>query len=383
MWQNRIVRLSGLVFGICVSATGIARAESNEAVDNGANTRSPSASELQRRIVRNQKRYDALDVEIGILSSIQHKLEDSLAKIEKVTFNASAAQAFLEALKTASAGGQRKGSTDYSELKRWALELRIENVRFKPTFSTKERDSPVFQDIVSKLRDDDSSPEPAHAVSGVFDRIDDLDEVTGKAKLEETLTEARKAFSNMASLQDFFNASKKTLQTLYSGALERTKAEKKTRKDEQERLAKDTTEADNELEQLNKKNRERDSNLTTAIYLMIAVLVVLFLIMRTFSPEVQAQIIERRTLVEIIGMAFILLTIIILATGEKIERSVVGTLLGTIGGYIFGQQMRNDRIRKEDSPNKEVGQSKATEPTPAPLPTVPSAGAPPTEVSPS
>lgn len=41
-------------------------------------------------------------------------------------------------------------------------------------------------------------------------------------------------------------------------------------------------------------------------------------------------------------MAFMLITIIILGTGEKNSEESVGTLLGSIAGYIFGR-MGNER----------------------------------------
>jgi hypothetical protein len=36
-------------------------------------------------------------------------------------------------------------------------------------------------------------------------------------------------------------------------------------------------------------------------------------------------------------MAFMLITIIILGTGEKLSKEILGTLLGTIGGYVFAR----------------------------------------------
>ncbi len=41
-------------------------------------------------------------------------------------------------------------------------------------------------------------------------------------------------------------------------------------------------------------------------------------------------------------MAFMLITIIILGTGEKISEEHPGSLLGTVAGYIFGR-MGNER----------------------------------------
>jgi uncharacterized protein YukE len=91
---------------------------------------------------------------------------------------------------------------------------------------------------------------------------------------------------------------------------------------------------------LRQGQREKtDFNLSLAILFMIGALIILYVTTLFARQSTQAVIFQKRTLVEMIGMAFLLLTIIILGTGEKIEKSVLGTLLGTVGGYIFGQQI--------------------------------------------
>lgn len=82
-----------------------------------------------------------------------------------------------------------------------------------------------------------------------------------------------------------------------------------------------------------------DKGLVWAIYGMIFALLLLFIGLRFFPADTAAKLIENRSLVEIISMAFILLTIIILGTGDKLGKETLGTLLGTIAGYIFGQKM--------------------------------------------
>jgi hypothetical protein len=135
----------------------------------------------------------------------------------------------------------------------------------------------------------------------------------------------------------------------------------------------------NELKRLgtaldsHKANREKtDFHLSIAILFMIGALIILYVATLFASQSTQSFIFQKRTLVEMIGMAFLLLTIIILGTGEKIERSVLGTLLGTVGGYIFGQQIsagnghfksskassrkaRSARKKKKKKPENEKG----------------------------
>jgi hypothetical protein len=106
------------------------------------------------------------------------------------------------------------------------------------------------------------------------------------------------------------------------------------------------------LEQVIDEKSRTDNKLTYAIYFMVAALIILYVATLFAREKIQTTIFENRTLVEMIGMAFLLLTIIILGTGEKMDRSVLGALLGTVGGYIFGQQSRSsDRPEHREQAN--------------------------------
>jgi hypothetical protein len=82
-----------------------------------------------------------------------------------------------------------------------------------------------------------------------------------------------------------------------------------------------------------------DKGLLWAVYLMIFALMALFLSLRLFDRDLAKQIVTDRSMVELISMAFILLTIIILGTGGKIGNETIGTLLGTIAGYVFARKL--------------------------------------------
>jgi hypothetical protein len=86
-----------------------------------------------------------------------------------------------------------------------------------------------------------------------------------------------------------------------------------------------------------------DKQLIIAVYMMICALVFLFLGMKFIKDPLAEKIIENRSLVEVISMAFLLLTIIILGTGEKMPKEAIGTLLGSIAGYIFGRKMTENK----------------------------------------
>jgi len=96
-------------------------------------------------------------------------------------------------------------------------------------------------------------------------------------------------------------------------------------------------------ERLSTGTAATDKQLIVAVYLMIGALLVLFLGVKLLAPEIAMKIIENRSLVEVVSMAFLLLTIIILGTGEKMPKEAIGTLLGSIAGYIFGRKISDSK----------------------------------------
>ena len=97
-----------------------------------------------------------------------------------------------------------------------------------------------------------------------------------------------------------------------------------------------------------KRRTQIDQSLVYAVYGMIVVLLLLFLSLKVFSDDVAQSLIEKRSLVEVTGMAFMLITIIILGTGEKLSKEILGTLLGTIAGYVFARGTENKKVSDED-----------------------------------
>ncbi|QRN97851.1 hypothetical protein JRI60_01835 [Archangium violaceum] len=104
------------------------------------------------------------------------------------------------------------------------------------------------------------------------------------------------------------------------------------------------------LDELGTIQQQTDKWLIYSIMGMIVILFLIFLSAIVFAQQdIQRLIFGGRLLVELVGMAFLLLTIIILGTGAKIDRAVLGALLGTVGGYIFGQQIRRSTREEETS----------------------------------
>jgi len=102
------------------------------------------------------------------------------------------------------------------------------------------------------------------------------------------------------------------------------------------------------LEKQDEARREStDIRLVYAVYGMIGVLLFLFLGLKVFTDDVAKALIVNRSLVEVVGMAFMLITIIILGTGEKLSKEILGTLLGTIAGYVFARGTEDGRASRK------------------------------------
>lgn len=146
---------------------------------------------------------------------------------------------------------------------------------------------------------------------------------------------------------------KSETETLLNEELDKIKAEVK---ELQQLLTKKVDEYNAIQQQKDAARTQTDQSLIYAVYGMILVLLLLFLGLKIFSDQVAISLIENRSLVEVVGMAFMLITIIILGTGEKLSKEILGTLLGTIAGYVFA---RSTEDKKE---NRNVKKKPITDP---------------------
>jgi len=104
---------------------------------------------------------------------------------------------------------------------------------------------------------------------------------------------------------------------------------------------------DAKLIQGQKSQYQINEMLVYAIYMVIVALILLFFLLRTLPAGLAEMLIRTRTLFETVSLAFLMVTIIVLGIGDKIETETLGTLLGTIAGYIFGRQL----ARHDDTSN--------------------------------
>lgn len=100
-----------------------------------------------------------------------------------------------------------------------------------------------------------------------------------------------------------------------------------------------------------------------SIRALLWVLGALFASLLLFPQRVVIEIIRERLLIELLSMAFLLLTIIVLSVGGALKAEALGTLLGTIAGYLLGRRTSEiaasaaNRAREESS----LGSSNASQ----------------------
>jgi len=75
--------------------------------------------------------------------------------------------------------------------------------------------------------------------------------------------------------------------------------------------------------------------------MIIAVLIMFLSLILSAKTDTVKDILSKRTLVEVVSISFILLTMIILGSGQIVKGETLGALLGTIAGYIFGKSSTN------------------------------------------
>lgn len=92
------------------------------------------------------------------------------------------------------------------------------------------------------------------------------------------------------------------------------------------------------MSQLATSSERTDERVIYAVVWMIIAIPFAFGLFRIFPPEIAKELIRERTFVEVVSMAFLLVSIIILSTGERLNSESLGTLLGAIAGYLLGRK---------------------------------------------
>lgn len=201
--------------------------------------------------------------------------------------------------------------------------------------------------------------------------------------ISKSITEVENAVRNLSlrELNGVIEQSKKELQESVGNFSKLLVIETETLNRSLNKINTNIDDVNRELTTLEKGKANTDNRLVIAVYFMIAALLIMFLALWVFEPATAYWVIEKRTLVHVVGIAFLLLTIIILGTGEKIDKAALAALLGTIAGYVFGRgtdtvagSRNNDP--QADTPTAGTPTPPAGTPTPpagTPTPTPPAA----------
>ncbi|WP_257449624.1 hypothetical protein [Archangium lipolyticum] len=333
-----------------------AKANQNEEIEE-----KPSGALQRILLAREQKRMDLAETEIHALKTELQKARNNIVGIEARQLDATAVATALEqfrndfqALSEVMVKDSAQTVPAYQKMEK-SLNNLFQKCLFPenllPTIGERQRTIAALD----ALYDTSSWPRepPSWAALLPLSQLQrGLDGVTPAVSQIRSVVSGSTSFVNttlsVPLLTRLYEQDKESVLDVWRRIADRAELGIKDREQQIEQSKKAMVELDNVAEQ-QKKRSDTDATLSYTIWFMVLALVVLFIATRTFSPDIQALIFQQRTLVEMIGMAFLLLTIIVLGTGEKIDRAVLGTLLGTVGGYIFGQQMRARGPGEQDS----------------------------------
>ncbi|MCY1018730.1 hypothetical protein [Pyxidicoccus sp. MSG2] len=365
-----------VVFGLMGTALA---ADSSPEADEDLSKQSTGL--VQSRMASEQKRLETSEAELTVLRHELQKARARQADVRARKFDSARMAPLLTrfqkdftAVSEVTARGGLPTRDVYSRLERSSTELAdamaFELADYLPRTVSIEQRSPVIDELFGELR---QVQLPSWTELQVLrfpqtGRDGGMTPDVFQEQMKESLagaTERAKTLS-LGELERLFAQDQEAVAKVWQGIIDRAQATS----DLHSRQVKDSQAAidklSGELDARQVQRFETDGRLTWAIIIMVVVLLLLYLATLLFKPEVQQTIFNQRILVEMIGMAFLLLTIIILGTGEKIDRAVLGTLLGTVGGYIFGQQQAR-RSAPEPQP--------AAQPAAAVVPPQPSAQA--------
>ena len=107
----------------------------------------------------------------------------------------------------------------------------------------------------------------------------------------------------------------------------------------QQRISAETAELDSDNKELRSRELGQASlvsgNLIWIFIGIVVTIIAVLLILRVNSDDQSLLMIRERTAFELFATGMFLVTVIVLATGNLVEKTVLGTLLGTLAGYLF------------------------------------------------
>src|SRR6266496_279254 len=164
-----------------------------------------------------------------------------------------------------------------------------------------------------------------------------------RAKISQMLQTLDKAPRSLS--QDNTNSLRQAVDGEINKALQTWETERATNQKRLETIAK-------KIEEVKKKGASTFDS-TNYMMLLLAFSFGITVILRSARNDL--PIITDQTLVEYGGMSFLILAVIILASGDKINANTVGPLLGTIAGYIFGKSVALQAGRRNRGQESDEG----------------------------
>ena len=177
-----------------------------------------------------------------------------------------------------------------------------------------------------------SPPDYSQMAQGQTIKIADITLLTKDALAEISNANLLEKFEK--HFQDQKTAWVNWLQKINECFANEKQSKQKTLSSDQKRLA----DLDAQMKAGQQAQLSINDKLIYTVYAVIGAVISLFFLLRLLPLELAKIIIETRTLFETVSLAFLVVTLIILGIGQKINAETLGTLLGTIAGYIFGKQ---------------------------------------------
>ena len=126
-------------------------------------------------------------------------------------------------------------------------------------------------------------------------------------------------------------------------------------------------------EEFQKKSSETPSldlvaNLPWIVGIVAIFAVGLIAVGRLFEQAVQDELVKSGQIIQLPTVMILLITILVLALGGKIQENTIGTLLGGLAGYVLARGIGRYAARAAGNPQTEPGTSPSGGPTPTPTP---------------
>jgi hypothetical protein len=196
--------------------------------------------------------------------------------------------------------------------------------------------SKIFQTEIAKAKSPDWKPK-LPGLAKLMDWMENKD--SGNERPPESLiAEAKPDIQNMSGVVEWICKSETdAVRASLVAIRDRVTAESEQMKDEIVRKEKAAEVLDQSLNAAEKAQLQTSvaDNLHSIFWGIVAAIIAVLVILRWKADEQSMLMIRERTAVEMLSIGMFLVTVLFLGAGGFIEKSTLGTLLGTLAGYLF------------------------------------------------